>query len=169
MSSYEAERQGEQAQEGCCGCVFFLLQTGVVVWILSSFLGLWKATLVAVVMTITTWILAFMGIIPFVGQWLYKLFAKEVIIWLYGLLQVNPDIKLSMPGWINSFVKWILCTDELFGVWSCIKNPSLFNPTLAEYTFGAGYTLSILVSLSVVVAIIFTIARKIQLSRVDQD
>ena len=166
MSSYEAERESDKAQEGCCSCSAFLLSTGAVVWVLTGILGFWKAIFVGLIMTLTTWVLAIMGIIPIFGQWLYKLFAEEVIIWVYGLLQVNPHIELSLPGWINSFVQWILCIDEIFGVFSCIVNKT--TPTLAIYTFGVGYTLSILVSISVVLGIIFTVIRKRSL-RSEQD
>jgi len=155
MSTYQAERNAEKDQEGCCSCLTFLLSTVAIVWFLSSYLGLWKAILVDLVMTLTTWILALMGIIPILGQWLYKIFAKEVIIWTYGLLQVNPDIQLSVPQWVNSVLKWILGGDEVIG-------------SLASYTYGVGYTYSIIVSLSVVVGIILTVVRKILLSK-EQD
>lgn len=156
MSTYQAERDAEKAQEGCCSCFGYLLATGAIVWFLSGYLGFWKAILVAVVMTLATWLLAFFGVIPFLGQWAYKLFAKDILIWIYGLLNVNPDIQLIVPKWINTVLKWIAGAEEVTG-------------SLASYTFAVGYTLSILASFGVVVAIIIGIVRKVALRQVEED
>lgn len=129
-----------------CGCAF-LLGLVAIVWFLSGYLGFWKALLVGLAIVLMVLGIGFMGIIPFLGQWLARLFAQGVIIWGFGILHVNPDIQLSMPGWINSILKWILDSHEITG-------------SLASYTFATGYTLSILVSFSIVVSIILRIFRK---------
>ncbi len=153
MSSYyEAQRQGEEATEVGCGCLALLLQCGAITWILSSHFEILKATMIASVMTVMTWILAFMGIIPVLGQWLYGQFAKGVITWVFGLLQVDPNITLSVPDWINFILKWLLGAEEITG-------------SLTSYTYGIGYTLSLLVSLSVFGGIVLLIVRQVILQR----
>jgi hypothetical protein len=130
-----------------CGCIAYLLSTGGIVWLLSSYLGFWKAVLVGLVMTLTTWVLSLFGIIPILGQWLYKLFAKGAITWVYGLLHANQNIRLSIPGWVNFVLKWIMGEGVVTG-------------SLASYTFDAGYLLSIGVSITIVVVIIIRIASR---------
>jgi len=152
MKYYEAVRQSEESQQAGCGCLAFLLQSGAIVWLLSSQLGILKALLVSFVMTLTTWVLAFMGIIPVIGQWIYRQFAEEVIVWVCGLLGVNPNFQLQVPNWINFILKWILGGDEVLG-------------TLVSFTFAGGYALTILVSIGVGIVIILTIVRRILLNR----
>lgn len=148
MSDYE--RQSEQATEAGCGCLGFLLQCAVTVWVLSSHLGIFKSILVALVMTLTTWVLALVGIAPVLGQMLYKNFAMDVILWILGILKVDPNINLIVPGFVNFILRWLLGEDEITG-------------SLSSYVYGVGYTWSIFVSFTVVVGFIIWIVATIWL------
>jgi len=137
----------DDATEAGCGCLTFLFGIVAIVWFLSGYLGFWKAILVGLVVVLMIGGLGIMGIVPFLGQWLSRLYAPGVIVCFFRILQVNPDIQLSIPRWINSILKWIAGSDEITG-------------SLASYTFATGYALSAIVSLSIVVGIILRIFRK---------
>jgi len=127
--------------EGCGCLIALLLQIGGTMWVLSTHLGALKSALVALAMTLTTWVLALAGIIPIVGQMLYRRLAMGVIAWVFGVLGVDQNISLTVPRFVNFILKWVLGEAELTG-------------TLASYTHAVGYTLSIGVSVLVVGLII---------------
>lgn len=123
----------ESAQAGC-GCLAFLLQTGTIIWLVSGHVGIAKGILTAVVGTLASWLLSLFGIIPVLGQALYRNHAGGVIDWVIESVGVDPSIRVEAPRLINRILRWVLIDDQVTG-------------TLSSYVFAAGYSLSFAVSL----------------------
>jgi hypothetical protein len=129
-----------------CGCGLFLGFAGIV-WLLSGYIGFWKATYAGLIAMLLVLVIGLMGIIPILGQWLAKSFAQGIIIWGLGKIHVNPGIQLVVPKWINFVMRWILGEKEVSG-------------SLASYIFSTGYTLSVIVSISIIGGIILNIIKR---------
>lgn len=143
----DAQFDSDSAERVGCGCLSFLLQNVAIIVLVSNQFGLGTGALVAVSTTVTSWLLALTGIIPFWGQTIYKQNAEGIIASVYRSIGVNPSFPLIAPDWVNFTLKWILGGDEVIG-------------TITSYAFAAGYALSIAVSFTVVGSIILIIFRK---------
>ena len=131
--------------EGCVGCGCSALAVGVpftaMTVILAGQLGVLKAALDALVVTISGYLLGLFGIIPFLGQRWYRGIAPGIIDWIFRTLGLDPNIQLRVPGFVNWILKWLVGQDALTG-------------TFGSYTYAFGYGTSIAISVGIVALLI---------------
>jgi hypothetical protein len=118
--------EGDAGEAGC-GCLTYLGTTFIAsVITLLGFYDFLKSLLGSLAVTLMFVPLWLFGIVPIGGQLAYKSFAPGIIDWGLGLLQIDPNITLSVPDWIDFIFTWLLETD--------------IEGTLHSYVYAVGYT-----------------------------
>jgi hypothetical protein len=122
------------------------IQIVAMVWVFNSAFGLVKSALVGAAMSVSSWILALFGLLPYFGQKLYGQIAPDVIDGVFGFLGVEPSTELKVPGTVNFVLKWFAGESEMVG-------------SIGDYVYANGHALSIGISIAVGVFVVVLVFR----------
>lgn len=124
----------EQSEWGC-SCLTYIIATFTVATItLIGFYDFLKSMLGSLMVTFLFIPLALFGLVPVGGQMAYRAFTPGIITWAFGVVQIDPTIRLSLPEWIDFLLTWI------------IESPHKIEGTIESYVYAVGYTEAIGIS-----------------------
>ncbi len=139
---------GSQIGFGCCFSILFMFACSLVA--LIGFYDPIKSVLGAILAAVTFVPLALFGLVPIGGQYAYPGYAPGIIDWAFGLLQIDPNISLPLPEWINTIVSWL----------AFMKAPDDVTGTIGSYVYALGLIQSMAVSVVVNVWVLILLLRK---------